>query len=104
MSRNKALSLDDDAPAADVVNFIGKPPEAIDEQELSAGWNEALLASDDHRSFIEQAIEKPGETRDAYLIGRNRYVLIDPALKRALDVVKEARKASAEHRRSFLRN
>lgn len=102
MSRNKAASLEDDAPAADIIDFTASDP--LDVSEQFDGWNEALLTPEDQRSFVEQAIEKPGETRDAYLIGRNRYVLIEPALKRALNVVKETRKASAEQRRSFLRN
>ncbi len=102
MSRNKGVSLEDDAPADDVTDFTAS--REIEGLEQPHGWNDALLAPEDHRSFVEQAIEKPGETRDAYLIGRNRYVLIDPALKMALNVVKETRKASAEQRRSFLRN
>jgi superfamily II DNA or RNA helicase len=102
MSRNKAVSLEDDAPAIDVANFAAS--DAVENSEQPDGWSEALLTPEDQRSFVEQAIEKTGGTRDAYLIGRNRYVLIDPALKRALNVVKETRKASAEERRSFLRN
>jgi SNF2 family DNA or RNA helicase len=45
-----------------------------------------------------------GPTRDAYVVGKNRYVLIDPALKPALDVVKAARRATLAERRAFLRN
>src|SRR5712664_787734 len=102
MSRNKAVSLEDDAPAVDVADFAAS--DAVENSAQPDGWSEALLTPEDQRSFVEQALEKAGGTRDAYLIGRNRYVLIDPALKRALNVVKETRKASAEERRSFLRN
>jgi hypothetical protein len=102
MGRNMAVSLEDNAPAVDVDDYAA--PDAAERLEQPDGWSEALLTPEDQRSFIEQAIENAGGTRDAYLIGRNRYVLIDPALKRALNVVKETRNASADERRSFLRN
>lgn len=91
MSRDRAPSLEDDAPVDD------------ENASRSEGASDTLLSADDHRSFLEQAI-KDGPTRDAYVIGKNRYVLIDPALKRALDVVKAKRRASVEERRAFLRN
>jgi superfamily II DNA or RNA helicase len=102
MSRNKAVSLEDDAPADDVADFTAS--NGVEGADQSDGWTDALLNPEDQRSFIKQAVEGPGDTRDAYLIGRNRYVLINPALKRALNIVKEKRGASSEERRTFLRN
>jgi superfamily II DNA or RNA helicase len=92
MSRDRAPSLEDDAPA--------------DEEggDRSEGASETLLSPDDHRAFLEQAIGTKGMTRDAYVIGKNRYVLIDPALKSALDLVKAKRRAPLAERRAFLRN
>jgi superfamily II DNA or RNA helicase len=98
MSRDRAPSLEDDAPADDE----GVP--SRDGDDARTGASDALLSPDDHRSFLEQAIGKRGPTRDAYVLGKNRFVLIDPALKRALDVVKVTRRASATERRAFLRN
>jgi superfamily II DNA or RNA helicase len=91
MSRDRAPSFEDDAP--------------VDEGggDRTEGVSDTLLSPDDHRKFLEQAI-KNGPTRDAYVIGKNRYVLIDPALKPALDVVKAKRRAPVEERRAFLRN
>jgi superfamily II DNA or RNA helicase len=103
MGRNKAYSAEDDGPPDD----LGEVPDSISSPggfEGAGAWNEALLSAEDQRTFVAQAVDKPGATRDAYQIGRNRYVLINPALKVALDVVKEKRKGSSEERRAFLRN
>src|SRR5262249_5476738 len=94
MSRDRAPSLEDDAPADE---------EGGSSANRAEGVSDTLLSADDHRNFVEQAM-KDGPTRDAYVTGRNRYVLIDPALKSALDVVKAKRRASVAERRAFLRN
>jgi superfamily II DNA or RNA helicase len=93
MSRDRAPSLEDDAPAEDEGGGANR----------TDGASDTLLSADDHRNFLEQAM-KDGPMRDAYVIGRNRYVLIDPALRPALDVVKTQRRAPEAKRRAFLRN
>jgi superfamily II DNA or RNA helicase len=93
MSRDRAPSLEDDAPADEEGGGANR----------TEGASDTLLSADDHRSFLDQAM-KAGPTRDAYVIGRNRYVLIDPALKPALDAVKAKRRAPVAERRAFLRN
>ena len=62
-----------------------------------------LVEAVDQRSFVARAIDRTGQARDAYQIGRNRFVLIDLALKLALDVLKEKRKSLEEERRAFVR-
>jgi superfamily II DNA or RNA helicase len=94
MSRDRAPSLEDDAPVDE---------EGGSGANRAEGASDTLLSADDHRSFLEQAM-KAGPTRDAYVIGKNRYVLIDPTLKPALDVVKAKRRAPVAERRAFLRN
>jgi superfamily II DNA or RNA helicase len=105
MSRDRAPSLEDDSPADD---DSSSPPDAaspeVGDAGRSRGASDALLSPDDHRSFLDQALRKSGPTRDAHVLGKNRYVLIDPALKRALDVVKAKRRAPLAERRAFLRN
>ena len=95
MSRDRAPSLEDDTPADDDGGAARAP---------AAGVSDALLSPGDHRAFLEQFLRQRGPARDAYLLGNNRYVLIDPALKRALDVVKAERRAAEADRRAFLRN
>ncbi|MFQ3451785.1 DEAD/DEAH box helicase [Bradyrhizobium sp. UFLA01-814] len=99
MSRNRAFALQDDEPndAADI------EPASNQSHELG-GWNEALLSAEDQRSFVEQAIDRTGSARDAYQVGRNRFVLVDSALKLALNVLTEKRKGSEQARREFVRN
>ncbi|TKV80126.1 DEAD/DEAH box helicase [Bradyrhizobium elkanii] len=99
MSRNRAFALQDDEPA-DAVDI---EPASNQTHELG-GWNEALLSVEDQRSFVEQAIDRTGLTKDAYQVGRNRFVLVDSALKLALNVLKEKRKGSEQERREFVRN
>ena len=52
------------------------------------------------RSFEEH----PDGARDAYVLGKNAYVIVSPDLKIALDVVRKKRRALLEERRDFLRN
>ena len=105
MSRDHAPSLEDDGP---IEEEGSSRPEALRPHDTDGvsgtGVSDTLLTPDDHRLFLNQAIRKEGFTRDAYVVGKNRYVLIDPALKRALDVVKAKRRAPADERQSFLRN
>jgi superfamily II DNA or RNA helicase len=98
MSRDRAPSLEDDAPADD-----DGAPESDGGVDRTAGASDTLLSADDHRTFLEQAM-KDGPARSAYVVGRNRYVLIDPALRPALDVVKAKRRAPVAERQAFLRN
>lgn len=100
MSRDRAPSLEDDAPADDDADRR----DTADDAGGNQGASDALLSPDDHRSFLEQAFTRRGPVREAYALGNNRYVLIDPALRRALDVVKAARRAGVAERQAFLRN
>lgn len=94
MARESAASFADDAPEVDAI-----PPDS-DAGPLAEG----LLPPEDHRAFLRRALDEPGGTRDAYVVGRNRFVLIDPHLKPLLDVVKAKRAAPDAERRRFVRN
>lgn len=94
MAREQAPSLADDAP-----DPIARADEAVD-----ACGADPLLPPEDQRTFLRRAVGEPGSTRDAYVVGRNRFVLIDPHLKPLLDVVKAKRRASPQERRAFVRN
>jgi hypothetical protein len=101
MSRTKVASMEDDAPAAD-----------IDEAEVEVGGRadildadaDALLPPELQRRFIENNFNVTARAHDAYVLGRNTYVVLDPGLKTALDVIRAKRKAPPEERRAFLRN
>ena len=56
------------------------------------------------RNFVRQFSSSAARTHDAYVVGRNAYVIIPPDLKIALDVVRAKRRAGVEERRAFLRN
>lgn len=65
---------------------------------------DALLPPILQDTFYEQALSRPGRTEAAYVVARNTYLLLDPTLRTALDVVKQMRGASVEARREFLKN
>lgn len=65
---------------------------------------DALLPPILQDTFYEQALSRPGRTEAAYVVARNTYLLLEPTLRTALDVVKQMRGASAETRREFLKN
>ncbi|WP_156311817.1 DEAD/DEAH box helicase [Methylobacterium platani] len=86
MAREQAASREDDAP----------------DPIVEEGEADPLLPPEDHRTFLSKALNSP--TRDAYVVGPNRFVLIDPHLKPLLEVVRAKRRASPEVRRAFIRN
>lgn len=65
---------------------------------------DALLPPILQDAFYEQALSRPGRTEAAYVVGSNTYLLLEPQLRTALDVVKQVRGASAEERKAFLKN
>lgn len=67
-------------------------------------FQDALLPPDLQQLFVERRMEASPHSRDAYVLGRNTYLLLDPDLKTALDVVRSKRRESAEARRGFIRN
>ncbi|MCV0394849.1 MAG: DEAD/DEAH box helicase [Rhizobiaceae bacterium] len=97
MSREKAGSLADFAPAAEG-----------DEEEPSGALKDevvdALLPPELQQKFVLERYEASARTRDAYVLGRNVFVVLDPELKQALDVVRRMRAAPVEARRAFIRN
>jgi hypothetical protein len=65
---------------------------------------DALLPPVLQDTFYEQALSRPGRTEAAYVVASNTYLLLEPQLRTALDVVKQVRGASAEERKAFLKN
>ena len=98
MGREKRASLEDDAPSLEAGD---EPPP---EDGMLDAEADALLPPDLQRRFITDHAVPLRPTRDAYVLGRNTFVVLEPELKVALDVVREMRSAPAEERRAFLRN
>ncbi|MET1046372.1 MAG: DEAD/DEAH box helicase, partial [Hyphomicrobium sp.] len=99
MSRRKGASLDDNAPAEDDGDDESAAP-----GRLRDGEADALLPPDLQKRFAEERFSGPARSRDAYVLGRNTYVVLDPDVKVGLDVVKRMRQAPIEERRAFMRN
>ncbi len=82
------------------------------ENEGSFGQSEAaepsqattLLPPMLEETFEQQFSTQPSDTPPAYSLGNNCFVLIDPPMRRALDVVKRAKRWPEKERRDFLRN
>jgi hypothetical protein len=104
MSRSKARSLEDNAPTLE----LGDSDEAIEEanpfEELVDEKGAALLVSEDHRAFLKQFDQSGQSSNPAYVLRRNTYLLIEPDLRRALDVVKRIRAAPDLEKRAFVTN
>ena len=62
-----------------------------------------LLTAEDQKAF-DRLFSKADGVRHAYQFRRNTFILIDPDLRAALEVVKRARRGSAEERREFVKN
>lgn len=99
MSRHKGASLDDNAPAED-----DDDGDDVVSSDLRDGEADALLPPELQKRFADERFPISANTRDAYVLGRNTYVVLDPDLKIGLDVVRRMRSAPIEARRSFVRN
>lgn len=98
MRREKnAGQTDDEAPVPDVDG----DPSAIGRQRDAV--SDALLPPDLQQGFLQSFVQDP-ETRQAYVLGRQQYLVIEPDLRRALDVVRQKRRAPRSEREEFVRN
>jgi len=99
MSRDRARSLEDDAPVIDdEVDVEGGAFEQLIDIETST-----LLAHADQNAF-QRAFENAGGVRRAYNLRRSTYLLVDPELQKALDVVRTMRSAPEDRKRAFVKN
>ena len=103
VSRSVARSLEDNAPAAEpgdneIVDDSNVFDDLVDEEAAT------LLVNEDQRNFLKQFDQPTAQTNSAYLLRRNTYLLLDPDLRRALDVVKRMRAAPDDQKREFVKN
>src|SRR5690606_11638180 len=89
-------SLEDGAEAPeDGVDPVDAPRDEIDH---------ALLPPDLQNQFLKAFNQDGLGTRPSYVLARNTYLVVEPELQKALDVVKRAQRAPGAQRRSFVQN
>jgi hypothetical protein len=98
MAREKAVSLEDEAPA----DLFDDDSEQSAEARLRDAQADALLPPELQAQFLTQF--SASGARRSHVLGRNQFVVVSPELKAALDVVRQKRTGSPEDRRAFLRN
>lgn len=76
----------------------------VEEGELPDEAALALLSPALHHQFVDSFNRTQMGTRPSYVLGRGKYLVLEPDLQRALDVVQRIRAESVETRRAFLRN
>lgn len=104
MSRAQARSLEDNAPTEEPDDLESTAGEAHRERaDLADEEASALLVSEDSKSFWHQ-FDQAAHADQAYVLRRNTYLVIDPDLKQALEVVKRKRRCSEEEKREFIKN
>jgi superfamily II DNA or RNA helicase len=98
MGREKAVSLNDDAPA----------PEGNESDQAEPSQrdlvSDALLPENLQQRFAREVFAGEQQSRDAYVLAKNTYLVLDPLLKTALDVVRKKRAAPRAERLAFLKN
>jgi hypothetical protein len=72
--------------------------------DKSSNEADALLPPRLQDAFYDQALTRGSRTDAAYILGRNTYLLVDPPLRAALDVVRQLRSAPLQERKAFLKN
>lgn len=97
MSRSKASSLEDNAPASEDAD---DDPENEERDQVA----DALLPPDLQTKFVNSHFYRSGGARDAYVLAPNTFLVLSPELKIALDVVRRRKVASPEERRAFIKN
>jgi SNF2 family DNA or RNA helicase len=102
MAHTMRRSLADEVDAPETVD--GEAMVSSSSDYLPDNETDALLVPELQKAFAAEFIGQSGRTRPAFALGRNTFVLIEPELQNALDVVKAARNASATERRSFITN
>jgi len=100
MARAMRQSLADEADSPESNNGeLSEPSDRRPDNEA-----DALLVPEMQRAFLAEFNRQRGKTRPAIPLGRNAFVLIEPELQVALDIVKAAQNASPAERRSFIAN
>ncbi len=98
MGREKVTGIADDANA----------PEGGDDSEAAPPQRDlvadALLKPEHQRYFARTLFAGEVQSRDAYALDRNVYLVLDPAIKTALDVIRRKRAAPSAERLAFVRN
>lgn len=100
--RNVSPGLFDEDPLADPALF----DECVDAAPQDVLHDEAdqLLPPALQRVFVDKRFDRDEACREAYPLARNTFLVIDPPLRRALDVVKLKQRASEAERRAFVKN
>lgn len=73
-------------------------------EDLKDEVNHALLPPELQNQFLRAFNQDSLATRPSYVLARNTYLVVEPELQQALDVVKQAQRAPAAQRRSFVQN
>jgi SNF2-related domain/Helicase conserved C-terminal domain len=98
MGREKVTATTDDAAAPEGgEDSEGPPPQ----RDLVA---DALLPPRLQQHFARSLFAGEARSRDAYALDRNVYLVLDPAIKTALDVIRAKRAAPSAERLAFVRN
>lgn len=104
MRKEVATTLDDNTTAREFDGFEDQRAAPSFSTDGLIDADEAnLLLPEDQRSFL-RAFNDAGQTRAAYQLRRSTYVLIDPDVRKSLDVVKRMRGASETEKHNFIRN
>jgi hypothetical protein len=99
MSRERARSLEDDAPVLDEeADAAGGAFEELIDADTST-----LLAHADQKAF-QRVFANAAGVRRSYNLRRSTYLLVDPGLQKALEVVRTMRSAPEDRKRAFVKN
>ena len=96
MSRTVARSLEDNAP---VLEEGGEDADELVDAEVSN-----LLVNEDRKAFQNAFDNAAQGVHASYALRRTTYLLIDPDLQRALNVVRSMRSATEERKLAFVKN
>ncbi|MBB3771996.1 hypothetical protein FHS55_002605 [Angulomicrobium tetraedrale] len=98
MGRETIASLEDDAGAPDGMDASEAAPV---QRDLVA---DALLPPRLQERFARGIFAAESHSRDAYVLDKNTYLVVDPSLKTALDLIRRKRAAPKAERLAFLKN
>jgi len=103
-----AFSLDVTGDLANVdfdpVLHAGRPRPELTEQPEEEGTAKSLLPPDYQKIFARDRFRRFDSAHASYALGNGWYVVVAPAVQKALTIVRQAQRANPSVRREFLRN
>ncbi len=96
------IHVDNDAIHFDPVLFA--KPDANDEQDFATFDEDYQLVDKEYQRLFKEQFSRSETPKPTYVLGKNEYLFIDPALRPAIEVIRQAQDLPAEQKVNFAKS